>query len=91
MCKIHLVTFVSFTRFQQNTNKIIPIIFKKCDLPSQFALYHKLPYLPETKVFNFWDKLLVKTFWLQNVTPEMKKYTFPIENKEVMPMALAII
>jgi hypothetical protein len=46
-------------------------------------MLHKLPYSPETKLFNFWDKLLDKTFGLKNIPPELKLYTFPLESDEV--------
>ena len=88
---MRLLTSLSSALFQQNTNKIIPIIFKKCDLPSQFAMYHKLPYSPETRVFNFWDKLLVRTFELKNVPPELKTYTFAVGNSEVGSLETYVI
>ena len=50
-----LTDFAQYIGIQQGHNcKIIPIILKPCDIPSQLKMYAKLPYKPHGKMFNFW-------------------------------------
>ena len=61
-----LTDFAQYVQIQQGIPcKIIPIILNpklKVDIPPQFKLYSKLAYNPHGKMFNFWDRLIVKTF-----------------------------
>jgi len=74
-----LTDFAQYIGIQQGHNcKIIPIILKPCDIPSQLRMYAKLPYKPHGKMFNFWDRLICKTFDysgpLSNELLEYKNY-----------------
>ena len=77
--KKFLTDFAQYIGIQQGRNcKIIPIILKPCDIPFQLRMYAKLPYKPHGKMFNFWDRLICKTFDysgpLRNELLEYKNY-----------------
>ena len=69
-----LTNFAQYVGIQQGVScKIIPIILNpetKCDIPQQFQMYTKLPYNPRSIMFNFWDRLIVKTLEVQGPLPQ---------------------
>ena len=74
-----LTDFAQYVGIQQGLScKIIPIILHPeipCDIPSQFKMYSKLAYKPHGKMFNFWDRLIVKTLEVQGpLSKELTEY-----------------
>ena len=74
-----LTNFAQYVGIQQGVScKIIPIILNpqtKCDIPQQFQMYSKLPYKPNSKMYNFWRRLIVTTLEYQGTLPkELTEY-----------------
>ena len=74
-----LTDFAQYVGIQQGLGcKIIPIILHPeipCDIPSQFKMYSKLAYKPYGKMFNFWDRLIVRTLGVKGpLSKELTEY-----------------
>ena len=84
-----LTDFAQYVQIQQGIPcKIIPIILNpklKVDIPPQFKLYSKLAYNPHGKMFNFWDRLIVKTFEVPGpLSKELMEYkSYNIESIQI--------
>ena len=59
-----LVDFAQHHNLEANQRiggKIIPIVGEqRCEIPANLSIYSKMKFAPNTKLFNFWERL-VKT------------------------------
>ena len=80
--------FAQYIGIQQGVScKIIPIILNpetKCDIPQQFQMYSMLSYKPNSKMYNFWKRLIVTTLEYQGPLP--KELTEYKENNQIQTL-----
>ena len=59
-------------REKRVSGKIIPLVSQeRCDIPAHLSLYSKIKYDPETKLYDFWERLV------KNINPAAAQSSLP--------------
>lgn len=83
-----LVDFAQFYNLETNKKiggKIIPLVTdKQCNIPPNLSIYSKMKFAPNTKLFNFWERLT------KTINPSIKYDESKLINKPAASPSSAV-